>query len=182
MELNAASYGLEVQAILDGARGRLSSLVTRSEPATAERKNSISLALFAHSAHPAGALSGLWLYADFFDQGHSVAQDDKSREGSLWHAIAHRREPDYWNSSYWYRQAGNHPIYPAILEAARRLSDSMPGAGFRGAGSSKWEPHVFVEYCEEAARSRGEREQFALRLQRAEWEILFDYCARKSPD
>jgi hypothetical protein len=181
MELNAASYGLEVQAILDGARGGLSSLVTSSKPATAELKNSMSLSLFAHSAHPAGALSGLWLYADCFDEGHSVAQEDKSREGSLWHAIAHRREPDYWNSSYWYRQAGSHLVYPAILEEARRLS-AMPGAGFRGVNSSKWEPHIFVEYCEEAARSGGEREQFALRLQRAEWEILFDYCARKSPD
>ena len=181
MKLSAASYGPEVEAILGEANGGLSSLVASSRPA-ATLKGSISSKLFAHSAHPAGALSGLWLFFDCFEESHVVAQEDKSLEGSLWHAIAHRREPDYSNSSYWYRQAGTHPVYPAILSAAQRLSEAMPGAGFRWSGGSKWDPHVFVEYCEEAERSGGEREQFALRLQRAEWEILFDYCARKSPD
>jgi hypothetical protein len=54
----------------------------------------------------------------------------------------------------------------------------MPAAGFH---VSNWDPRDFLEYwvdyCREAERSGGQRREFALKLQRAEWEILFDYCA-----
>ncbi|HEY3744338.1 MAG TPA: hypothetical protein VGL53_31055 [Bryobacteraceae bacterium] len=176
MEFNVAAYGPEVQAILTSTGDGLSRLVASAAP-TPKLKDSISLDLFAKSAHPAGALSGLWLYFDCFEQAHTVAQDDKSREGSFWHAIAHRREPDYWNSSYWFRQVGSHPSYPAILEAAKRLSEATPDARLLMGEESKWNPDAFVEFCEEAAKTGGEQEQFALRMQRAEWQILFDYCA-----
>src|SRR5262249_17485377 len=42
-------------------------------------------------------LAGLWLYHDFLDESHAISQDLSSAEGSYWHAIMHRREPDYWN-------------------------------------------------------------------------------------
>src|SRR5262245_35001335 len=64
-------------------------------------------------------MAGLWLYHDFLDESHSISQDLHTVEGSYWHAIMHRREPDYWNSKYWFRRVGDHPIYdklnPAIL-------------------------------------------------------------------
>lgn len=176
MELNVAAYGPRVQALFAEAGDRTSGLVASATPSP-NLNDAISLDLFAGSAHPAGALSGLWLYFDCFEKAHTVAQEDKSREGSFWHAIAHRREPDYFNSSYWFQQVGNHPVYPAILEAAKQLSQAMPDARFLKGNESKWIPDAFVGYCEEAARAGGVREQFAVRMQRAEWEILFDYCA-----
>ena len=164
MNFNLAEYG-----------GGLSALVAGARP-TPEMRTSIGHHLFAGAAHPAGALSGLWLYLDCFEESHVMAQEDSSPEGSLWHAIAHRREPDYGNSNYWYRHAGKHPVYPSILEEARRLATLMPEGGFRLGAA--WDPALLVELCEAAATDR-KREPFALALQRAEWQILFDYCARK---
>src|SRR5438105_123592 len=49
-------------------------------------------------------ISGLWLRHNFLDESHHISQDLHSLEGSYWHAIMHRREPDYWNSKYWFRR------------------------------------------------------------------------------
>src|SRR5688500_4990238 len=49
-------------------------------------------------------MAGLWLYHDFLDESHAISQDLHTVEGSYWHAIMHRREPDAWNSKYWFRR------------------------------------------------------------------------------
>src|SRR5262245_45470401 len=56
-------------------------------------------------------LSGLWLAFDFLDEAHVICQDLDTPEGSYWHALMHRREPDYPNSKYWFRRVGTHPIF-----------------------------------------------------------------------
>ena len=35
-------------------------------------------------------LAGLWLYHDYWDEAHTVAQDIDTSEGSWWHGIVHR--------------------------------------------------------------------------------------------
>ena len=107
------------------------------------------------------------MYFDCFDESHRVSQADDSSEGSFWHGIAHRREPDYSNAGYWFRRAGTHDVFPEIVKRV--------GTGL----GAKWDPLKFVDYCEDAARAGGEREAWAVQVQRAEWEILFDFCARK---
>src|SRR5688572_28594457 len=42
-------------------------------------------------------LAGLWLLYDHLDESHRISQDLAGQEGSYWHAIMHRREPDYGN-------------------------------------------------------------------------------------
>jgi hypothetical protein len=172
MQLNTGSYGAGVRAILESVSDPMNLLVASAAP-SAELRKSILADLFKESAHPLGALSGLWLYFDCFEESHKVAQEDDSPEGSLWHAIAHRREPDYSNAGYWFRQVGAHPVYPAILEAARLV----PGKELRL--GSTWDPLAFVEFCQEAERAGGALAAHALALQRAEWQAVFDYCARK---
>src|SRR5262245_42612875 len=54
--------------------------------------------------------SGLWLYHDGLDESHAISQDLDTAEGSFWHAIMHRREPDAWNSKYWWRRVGDHAV------------------------------------------------------------------------
>ena len=67
--------------------------------------------LFPHSRSPLGALAGLYLRSGAWHEAHEIAQDLDTPEGSYWHALVHRAEPDEWNASYWLRRVGdNHPV------------------------------------------------------------------------
>lgn len=115
-------------------------------------------------------LAGLWLYHDFLDESHRISQDLSSVEGSYWHAIMHRREPDASNSKYWWRRVGEHPIFEALAQAAE-------SEGLR-LGSGRWDPYGFVDLCEKHRGTDSEQETLLRRLQQREWELLFDWCFR----
>ena len=68
-------------------------------------------------------VAGLWLMCDFLDESHAISQDIDTPSGSYWHAILHRREPDYSNAKYWFRQVGRHPIFESLATAARQIAD-----------------------------------------------------------
>lgn len=119
---------------------------------------------------PKGALCGLFLYFSCLDDAHKIAQDLHTPEGSFWHGIMHRQEPDPENAAYWFRQLGKHPVFPALATAAQKL-------GY--AAGAHWDPFAFINYCESARRRPGSTEEaLALRVQLAEWQLLFDHCAR----
>jgi hypothetical protein len=183
-DFDPARYGKQVEAILalqDGGR-RLMPLAygTCSSPEAAERLRATSpRALFPASAHPEAAMSGLWLYFSCLDESHALSQGIHTPEGSFWHGIMHRQEPDPGNSAYWFRRVGKHPIFPALAEAAATLSRQRPGAGFRL--GRDWDPFAFIDFVERARREPGsEAEKLALEIQRAEWQLLFDWCAREA--
>src|SRR5262245_6850024 len=52
------------------------------------------------------AIGAMWLWHDFIEEAHKIAQDNASAEGSWLHAIVHRREGDFSNSKYWYARCG----------------------------------------------------------------------------
>lgn len=110
--------------------------------------------------------AGLWLYWDFLDESHSISQDLHTPEGSAWHAIMHRREPDAWNSNYWWKRVGNHP-FTSKLSDDERLYCS---------------PTEFVHFCERVRGKGNGEEETAKQIQLREWQILFDACYRKSMD
>lgn len=94
--------------------------------------------------------AGLWLYVDELDRSHDISQGMKNATGSYWHAIMHRREGDFWNSKYWYRNAGSHPAI----------------TGF--------DPSDFVDQVEAAG---GDNEEL-IAQQQQEWQALFKWCAQ----
>ena len=61
-----------------------------------------------------GCLAGLWLLYDFLDESHTISQSLDTLEGSYWHGIMHRREPDYENAKYWFRRVPVHPIHAEL--------------------------------------------------------------------
>lgn len=122
-------------------------------------------------------LAGLWLYHDFLDESHRISQKLDSREGSYWHAIMHRREPDYWNSKYWFRRVGTHAIFPALLAGAKALlgdHQSWALASLRSAGA--WEPEAFVDACEHSLGRGDDGERLCEKIQMLEWHLLFRFC------
>ena len=94
----------------------------------------------------------------------------------------HRREPDYWNSKYWWRRVGEHAAFAELSRrAGERLSDANCGPLKskllqRGA----WDPFAFVDACEEAADRGGsvEQRQLLRAVQQLESETLLAHlCA-----
>jgi hypothetical protein len=102
-------------------------------------------------------------------EAHEIAQEIPSDEGSYWHAIIHRQEPDEWNAGYWFRRFRGHNTFGDLARRASEVSPDFAGA---------WDPIRFIRYCESAReRPEGDRERIALEVQEIEWELLFAYCA-----
>ena len=132
--------------------------------------------VFPKAPDATAALAGLWLYFSCFEEAHDVVSNSESPECELWHAILHRQEPDAGNAAYWFRKVGAHPTFSKISHAAVRVLERIPRAEFR---TGKWDPFAFVAFCERARLQPGSAQERAAReIQLAEWQIVFDYCAR----
>lgn len=171
------AYGPAVAAILalDGGR-RLMPLAggrCSSQPAYSLLQAATAGALFPGARAPEAAFAGLYLYFSCLDDAHEIAQSLSTAEGSYWHAILHRQEPDAGNSAYWFRRVGAHPVFPALRERAAAI-----GVDF----GPRWDPLAFIRFCDQArGEPASQRERQALEVQRAEWQLLFDYCAAGKP-
>jgi hypothetical protein len=97
------------------------------------------------------ALGALWLWHDFLDQAHQIAQQNESAEGSWLHAIVHRREGDFSNSKYWYARCR------ALIGSGCELVDLV--AAVHDAPDDP-------------------RYASAVTQQRDEWRTLFKHCIR----
>ncbi len=133
--------------------------------------------LFPRAFAPSEALAGLWVYFSQLDAAHRIVQELSSTEASFWHGIVHRREPDAGNAAYWFRQAGQHACFPALAGQAASIASSIPEASF--SSSAAWDPFAFIDYCEHARQAHASSAlRAAERIQLAEWQLLFDFCAR----
>jgi hypothetical protein len=170
IDFQVTEYGSAVAAILalDGDGKRPMPLVMErslSEAARERLRVASPAQWFPQARAPQAALSGLYVYFSCFEEAHAIAQDIPTSEGSYWHAIVHRQEPDAENAAYWFRQVGTHPIFPALARAA--------------GGEAPWDPFAFLDLCEQARRQPGcHLEARACAVQLMEWQLLFDYCAR----
>lgn len=181
---NPAAYGPEVARVLemDGSGQRLMPL-TCAECTNAQARQILktmdTTRLFPKVKDPAAAAAGLWLYFSCFEEAHELVSEPQTPEGELWHAILHRREPDSGNAAYWFRKAGVHPTFSPTARAADEVLKRLPDAEFR---IGKWDPFAFIAFCERAREQPSSTQEVAaMEIQRAEWQILFDYCARSIP-
>ena len=137
----------------------------------------------------AACLAALWLRHDFADESHSISQEIDSVEGSYWHGILHRREPDYDNAKYWFRRVGRREIFEPLREAAATLArpSDLDAAKFLTTQAA-WDPMQFIDLCQAAAehdaapasdQSDGARlARLCRQIQAREWELLFDHSFR----
>jgi hypothetical protein len=138
-------------------------------PGQPSEEHRIALSKLNHGSFPErviqpdwadACLAGMWLLFDFLDESHSISQRLSIREGSYWHAIMHRREPDAWNSKYWFRRVGLHPIFEQIA----------PG----------YDPFTFIDRCEAVRATGTPEESYCRAIQRREWQLLFDWCFQQA--
>jgi hypothetical protein len=113
---------------------------------------------------PPACAAGLWLLFDFLDESHTISQDVHTPDGSFWHAIMHRREPDAFNSKYWWRKVGPHPVLDLLVDQAPSLDYAYTT------------PEAFVDHCERVRGTGSDDEDVARRVQSLEWHLLFAHC------
>jgi hypothetical protein len=182
-DFDPTRYGPEVTRLLalEGNGSRLMPLTCgESSPDAARQmlRRASARELFPEARDKTAAMAGLWLYFSCFEEAHDLVSKSESRECELCHAILHRQEPDAGNAAYWFRKVGMHPTYSTIAHAAMHVLEKFPQAEFR---LGKWDPFAFVAFVERARSQPGSvQEQAALEIQLAEWQIVFDYCARNS--
>lgn len=170
MTFEASHYGPVVAHLLQTVDSGqcLMPLVSERRPLIPELANASPDILFLNARHPRAALAGLYLCFSCWDQAHTLADSIEDPDGYFWHAIVHRQEPDAWNSGYWFRKVGHHPIFPSLAREASAIEPRF--------SSSEWDPYAFVKFCEDARGAASEKT--AQEIQRAEWQLLFNHCAR----
>jgi hypothetical protein len=127
--------------------------------------------------------AGLLQMNDFLDASHehsqSIEGEGRNRAGDYWHAVMHRREPDYSNAKYWFRRVGSHPIFvelasraAALLGAFQQVSREWRGRLLPG---GRFDPVAFVDLCQACPNSEtDDLSRFARRLQWIEMQLLLE--------
>lgn len=166
-------------ALGDGEPGSTPSLV-QSRPSRPELEAALSEpgidGLFPKASRPTRlALSaGLLQMFEFWDASHQAAQeaDDlgESHVSAYWHGIAHRREPDPGNASYWFRRVGKHGVFGPLGRAASEIEREHSGSQVLGLKGG-WDPYAFIRFCGE---SRTGQDGLARLVQRAEMALLLE--------
>lgn len=145
----------------------------------------------------AAALAGLHLWNDNFDAAHNLCQAIATPTGSYLHGLCHRREghvgeglaSNLGNSRYWFRQAGEHPIQPAVYRSALTVLDNA-GMGFRWATEAAgqlrargvWEPATLSDWVAQAEAGTLSPQTIVL-LEEIQWReiaLLVDWCEQRA--
>lgn len=134
--------------------------------------------------------AGLFLLADFFDDSHACSQSIEGlgahHTGDYWHAILHRREPDYTNAKYWFRRVGRHPVFVDLARSVAQQLSAATGSlaaklerwRDRLVSDGRWDPLAFVDLCA-AAGTDAELKPWCEQVQFEEMLLLLDSTIRE---
>lgn len=138
------------------------------------------------SADLVAVKAGLFLLNDFFEESHSNSQSIEGKgphhTGDYWHAILHRREPDYANSKYWFRHVGRHPVFADLGRSVAARWSSVPGNSAgplapwqdRVVPRGDWDPFAFVDLCAAAEQDLALK-PWCEQIQYTEMVLLLDW-------
>ena len=132
--------------------------------------------------------SGLLLWNDALDSSHKIVQNIGTKTGNYWHAIMHRREPDYSNAKYWFDRVGSHPIFPTLrkrvldsLKAGSCQSNQLANFAEASKETDSWNARQFVDWCQAAEQNpHADAIEFLQRTQVEEIKLLLDYSLRNA--
>ncbi len=114
------------------------------------------------------------LYAlDALEESHAVFQAAHGDLGAYWHGMVHRREGDFDNARYWFRQAGVLPCFSRMHRDAAPYSPDM-------AKQLNWDPYLYTGQCEQERFGAEGLDRELRELQRVEFLTLLDYCLQES--
>ena len=160
---------------------------------TGQLQNTSSAHLFGDLAPKDSSLGdtvkiGLLLWNDALDDAHTMLQDINTQTGSYWHAIMHRREPDYSNAKYWFDRVGSHPIFPTLrkrvldsLKAGSCQSNQLANFAEASKETDSWNARQFVDWCQAAEQNpHADAIEFLQRTQVEEIKLLLDYSLRNA--
>ncbi|MBS0261422.1 MAG: hypothetical protein JSS02_05650 [Planctomycetes bacterium] len=129
--------------------------------------------------------AGLLQWYDFLDESHQLSQSIEGEgddlRGDYWHAIMHRREPDYSNAKYWFRRLGEPVQYAALACAARSILTSCNNSASdrwrdKLISDDQWNPFAFVDLCQACAQDEtSDLAWAARRIQFAEMCLLLSF-------
>lgn len=140
-------------------------------------KETAAETLFPEARNPQASVSGLLLLLNQWEESHNISQTVDTVDGSYWHGIAHRMEPDAFNAAYWFRRVRTHAIFPELRRHAADILSESPNLPWRL--KADWDPLLFIDWCEQARQQPGGRgEHVALAIQKAEWQLLFQWCSQ----
>lgn len=122
-------------------------------------------------------IAGIFLLNNRLEASHKISQEIESQTGSYWHGLMHRREPDFGNVKYWFRQVNNHPVWCDLCTYANDLTQEQTAEAVTDflREQKVWVPYKFIDLCESALSSRTEIEQLCREIQMHESILLFDY-------
>lgn len=86
-------------------------------PEGAEPAADLLAAVADHDGPTGVALACVLLAHGHLEAAHDLANTIGGTDGDFAHALMHRMEGDYGNTSYWHRRHGHHPVHDSIERA-----------------------------------------------------------------
>ena len=117
--------------------------------------------------------AALLYVVDSIDKSYAIANSIRDDTAVYWCGMIHRREGDFFNARNCFRRVGTHPVFGVLHSAASVVSADV-------AKQWDWDPYLFVGMCEQEKYGDNKHVGELLKVQRIEFDVMFDYVWRKS--